>query len=424
MAVFTRMHFTFKSTGISYKNSSIELREKIALGEESCREYLKLVNSTFGVKECMILSTCYRTEIYYSSDQDLAESIVKLLAVHHGGFTSDELLPHFQSFDNHVAVEHLFAVSLGLDSKVLGDLQISNQVKKAYLWSVDEGLAGSFLHRLMSSIFNASKRVAQETSFRDGAASVSYIATDLAKKFIPNFQNPKILVLGIGEIGQNIAENLGDLEAEITLCNRSLEKAKYHGDRLGLKFIDYKEGMKNINDYDVIISSVATKTSILNTSHFPSGMKQKLLIDLSVPRSISSELQEAHHVLLYNIDQIEQKTNEIGKKREKAIPEVKKIVQDSLVEFRKWSQEMEVYPTIQKLKNALEDIRGKVLSPHLKKASDGELKLLDMATKNLIQKVLRLLVLQLKAACKRGDADYLVETLNDLFNLEVDKLPE
>lgn len=372
----------------------------------------------------MILSTCNRTEVYYSSEVDLTESIVKLLAVHHGGFGGDELLPHFQSYEHQSAVEHLYEVSLGLDSKVLGDLQISNQVKKAYQWAADEGLAGPFLHRLMHSIFYASKRVAQETSFRDGAASVSYMATDLARKFIPNFQDPRILVLGLGEIGQNIAENMNDIDAEITLCNRSIDKAVHHGERLGLKHIAYEEGLASLNDYDVIISSIAVEAPIIKAHHFPAGLKQKLLIDLSVPRSIAAELDDSHHILLYNIDQIEEKTSEAERKREKAIPAVRSIVSDSLSEFREWSQEMEVSPTIQKLKNALEEIRQKEVSKYLKKASDDELKLLDMATKNIIQKVLRLPVLQLKAACKRGEADSLVETLNDLFNLEADKLPE
>ena len=418
------MQLLFKSTGISYRNSSLELREKLALGEDSCKQYLKLLNSTFGLGECMILSTCNRTEIYYSSDRDLTEEIVKLLAIHHGGFTAADLLPYFQSYDHRGAVEHLFEVSLGLDSKVLGDLQISNQVKKAYQWSADEGLAGPFLHRLMHSIFYASKRVAQETAFRDGAASVSYMATDLAKKFIPNFQEPKILVLGLGEIGQNIAENLSGLEAEITLCNRSIEKSKHHAERLGHKYADFESELELVNNYDVVISSVAVEKPILTSDHFPSGLKQKLLIDLSVPRSIASTVDDLHHVMLYNIDQIEAKTGEAELKREKAIPAVKKILEDALIEFREWSQEMEVSPTIQKLKNALEEIRQKEVSKYLKKASDEELKLLDTATKNIIQKVLRLPVLQLKAACKRGDADSLVETLNDLFNLEAEQQPE
>jgi len=416
------MQLTFKAVGISYKNSPIEVREKLALGESSSKRFQKLLNTTFGLAECMVLSTCNRTEIYYSSDHSLKDDIVKLLAVHNGSFKGDELLPYFEEYSHSDAIHQLFRVSLGLDSQVLGDIQISNQVKKAYQWSVDEGMAGPFLHRLMHSIFYANKRVVQETAFRDGAASVAYVATDLAKKFIPNFQKPSILVLGLGELGKNIAENLDGVEADIHVSNRTWEKAEQLQSRLNVKAVPFEKCFDQIYDYDVIISSVSTEKPLLSHSHFPKGVKQKLLVDLSVPRSIEPSLSESHHLLLYNVDQIEMKTNEALEKRKGSIAQVESILSEALNEFDNWSQEMEVSPTIQKLKNALEEIRQREMSKYLKKASEDELKLLDAATKSIIQKVIRLPVLQLKAACKRGEADSLVETITDLFNLEAEEL--
>ncbi len=418
------MQPTFKALGLSYRNTPLEIREELAFDEDRTKQFLRNLNTTFGIGEAMVLSTCNRTEIYYSAENPLKSEILTLLALEQQSTNKEQLGEYLEEFDTPEAIEQLYKVSLGLDSKVLGDIQISNQIKKAYQWSADEGMAGPFLHRLMHSIFYANKRVVQETCFRDGAASVAYVSVELVKQFVPNFEHPKVLVLGVGEIGTNIAENLEGCQANIVVANRTYEKAQNIGDRLGYDVVAFEEAISSINDYDVVISSLFSAKPVITSEQFHDNIKQKLLIDLSVPRSISAEVGELHHVWLYNVDQLEQKTSEALSKREGAIPEVQNILNESLQEFSNWTQEMEVSPTIQKLKNALEEIRQRELAKYVKKVNEDELKLLDSATKGIIQKVLRLPVLQLKAACKRGEADTLVETLNDLFNLESDQVPK
>ena len=412
------MQPTFKAIGISYRDSPLAIREMMAFGEERTKTFLKTLNSTLGLGEVMILSTCNRTEIYYSSERALRKEILTLLAIELS-VEQEKFGKYFKELPEDLAIRQLYKVALGLDSKVLGDIQISNQVKKAYQWSADEGMAGPFLHRLLHSIFYTNKRVVQETSFRDGAASVAYATVELIKQFAPNFHQPKVLVLGLGEMGANIAENLQGLEGEIVLANRSIEKAESLGSHLGFEFLVFDEALVKADNFDVIVSTVASRVPVLHRKHFEgSSIKHKMFIDLSVPRSIDPTIADLHHTLLYNIDDIDQKTSAALLKRKKAVPQVEEILEESLQEFHNWAQEMEVSPTIQKLKNALEEIRKRELAKYVKKASDSELKLLDSATKGIIQKVIRLPVLQLKAACKRGDADNLVETLTDLFDLE------
>ena len=134
----------------------------------------------FGITELLVVSTCNRTEVYYSFGQervtpDVNEEIVRLLLIEKGITDTENYLPYFQLYPDYAdAVLHLFEVCVGLHSQVIGDMQIPNQVKQAYQWSADLGMAGPFLHRLMHTIFFTNKRVAQETSFRDGAASASY----------------------------------------------------------------------------------------------------------------------------------------------------------------------------------------------------------------------------------------------------------
>ena len=151
-------------------------------------------------------------------------------------------------------------------------------------------------------------------------------------------------------------------------------------------------------------------------------LSQKLFIDLAVPRSMDSDLDAIDGIILYNIDQIEEQTSGIIERRRGAIKEGEQILDETIEELKNWSLEMEVSPIIKKLKKAIEEIRKEEISRFMGKITEVEQELMDKVTKRIVQKVIKLPVLQLKAACKRGEAETLVEVLNDLFNLEKDEL--
>ena len=139
----------FKSIGISFKNTPLEIREAISLNEDSTKALLRRINEVLGVDELLILSTCNRTEIYYASKENLNDQILSLLGSYKGLDTTS-VRHYFVEYQDAGAINHLFEVAMGLDSRVLGDIQISNQVKKAYQWSADEGFTGPFIHRSIS----------------------------------------------------------------------------------------------------------------------------------------------------------------------------------------------------------------------------------------------------------------------------------
>ncbi|MEQ9466182.1 MAG: glutamyl-tRNA reductase [Ekhidna sp.] len=406
----------FKALGLSYKNSPIEVREKVAFSEAEASQFLVNLKETFGVEEALLVSTCNRTELYYTSPSNLTGELIRLISSFKG-IPSHQLENHFESYDSKAAPKHLFEVALGLESQVLGDIQISNQVKRAYQQSADLNLAGPHLHRLMHTIFFANKRVVQETSLQDGTASVASVAVDLISGFIRNISDPRIALIGLGEIGQNVLENLNSEEVSITLVNRTKSKADKLAEGQNIKVCDLSALDQVVSENDVIISAVTTSSPILSSANFGKGTVHKLLIDLSVPRSMDTDLERVPGVSLYNVDQLTERTLKAREIREQAIPAARKIVEDELANFQSWKSEMGVSPTIQRLKNALEQIRKEELARH-KKLSDEEMELLEVVTKTMIQKVIKLPVLQLKAACKRGEAETLVGVLNDLFNLE------
>jgi glutamyl-tRNA reductase len=416
------MEENFKVVSLTYKSAPVEIRELFSLNEDGCKKLMSSIKEVTGIVEALVISTCNRTEVYYYSDIDQSKEIVHLLGIVKGIMDTSQALPYFNSVTNHdQAIEHLFDVAVGLDAQVVGDMQITNQVKHAYQWSADEGLAGPFLHRLMHTIFFTNKKVVQETSFRDGAASVSYATVELTEELTSTLVNPTVLVIGLGEMGADVFKNLLDTQIpNILVTNRTLSKATELTEGTRAQVIPFENATQMISEADVIICSIAREEPFITKAMVKDLhiMSFKYFIDISVPRSIEATVEEIPGAIVYHIDNIQNRASEALEARINSIPKVKEIILASIEEFNSWSREMVVSPTINKLKNALEQIRQEELSRYIKQLSDSESQKVDMITKNIMQKIIKLPVLQLKAACKRGEAETLIDVLNDLFNLE------
>jgi glutamyl-tRNA reductase len=417
--LYSAMTQNFKALALTYKTAPVAIRELVSLNEGFTKKLHQFIRHYTAATDVLIVSTCNRTEIYYLSETDYSTEIFKGLSLIKScepGFEQ-----HFTRMAGLQAVSHLFEVSLGLDAQVMGDLQISGQVKNAYQWSADENMAGPFLHRLMHTIFFANKRVVQETSFRDGAASISYAAKELAEDLTWDIHAPKVLVVGVGEIGQDFCLNLVDSRLEnVTVLNRTHDKAEKLAQKYNFRFGGIEDLAAEIERADVIVSSVSGSQPLITLDLLKDVniFTHKYFIDLSMPRSIESSVEEIPGSLVYNLDDIREKTNEALEKRRASIPLVKSIIHDALNDFEDWSKEMIISPTIQKLKNTLEQIRREEIARFIKNAKPDEVQKLEEMSRSLMQKILKYPVLHLKAACKRGEADSLSELLNTLFDVE------
>ncbi|WP_114747772.1 glutamyl-tRNA reductase [Pleomorphovibrio marinus] len=416
------MQRKFRALSLSYKNAPVEIRELVSLDDNTIRALLLKLKDFFSVTDTLILSTCNRTEIYYTHELDLSTELIKLVGLEKGLNDAVSYLEYFRVInEDKEAIGHLFKVAMGLEAQVIGDMQISNQVKRAYQASADLELAGPFLHRLMHTIFFTNKKVVQETAFRDGAASVSYAAVELIEELTANTHKPRILLIGLGEIGEDVAKNMVYLpDAEVTLANRTFSKAQEMAAEFGFKVTPFESVYEAMQEADVIVSSIMKSTPFI-TKKLVSGFSiqsYKLFVDLSVPRSIETSVEDIPGALLYNVDNIKSKASETLEKRIAAIPEVESIIEDSIREFYNWKKEMMVSPTINKLKNALEQIRKEELERYLKNADEKEYAVVDKITKSMMQKIIKIPVVQLRAACKRDQASQMIDIITDLFDLE------
>lgn len=410
-----------KALSLTFENASIEVREYVALSENEIKQLLSHFSETFGLDEAIIISTCNRTEFFYLSDEVISPKIFYSLKYVLNRETEKIEDKFFEVNDHAKAVERLFEVSVGIHSQVVGDTQITNQIKNAYQWSADMEMAGPFLHRIMHTIFFANKRVVQETSLRDGAASIAYVTKELIEEIGHQLYKPSVLIIGTGEIGTDVLDNLKNSDYEIFIANRTDTTAEFLAEKYGFRSMPFERAVEfALDKADIVVTSLNVKEHFIKNIDLQGRNfdTHKYFIDLSVPAAIDRKLADTESFILYNIDELNSKTDETWEQRIRSLEPAREIIKEAISDFNDWTKEMVVSPTIKKLKDALEEIRKEELNRYLKKASDPELKLIEKVTKSMMQKVIKLPVLNLKAACKRGEAETLVDVLNDLFDLE------
>lgn len=402
------------------------IRSKFHLSENESGKLLSDLKEKLNIEEAIVVSTCNRTEIYYSCDNDISKDVITLLSLTKEVYPFEEYLQYFDYInDSKAAAKRLFEVAMGLHSLVLGDIQIINQVKSAYSQSIEADCAGPFIHRLLHTIFHANKRVYQETAFRDGGASVSYVASNIALQLAKSTKI-KAVVVGLGEMGKDVADNLAKNEnIELTLVNRTFSKAETLAKSHQCKAMKMEDFFDQIPFFDVFITAVSVKEALLKKSHFLSACTHKpyYIVDISIPSATDSELAHLPNVVYYSVDDLSEIVDNTLENRKAAMNDVRKIVEEDMTQFATWSQELNFSPAIHQFKQALEEIRKEEMQKFLKVAdSEREIELAENITKRYMNKIIKLPVLQLKAACKRGEGETLAKVLVDLFNVEDEKV--
>jgi len=412
----------FRVITLSHHDSPVEVRELFAFDEQQSGAFLNSLRDVFGIQEALLLSTCNRTEIYFQHETD-PNQILAFLLRSRGAETEDARW--FQCIiDTREAVRHLLRVGAGLESKVLGDFQIINQVKSAYQRTADLEMAGPFLHRLLHTLFFLNKRIVQETSFRSGSASVAWACKELVEDLLTD-KKKTIALFGLGETGRSVALNLIENGYNnLIVCNRSKEKAE---DLISesVRFVPFNNWQSALPESSLIISALSGQHLQIKPEHLqnPAFSGFRYCLDLGVPRSIDPELESDPGIVLYNIDQIQKRVDEALELRRSAIPKVEEILEQGFTEFVEWARDMQVSPLIQQIKQALETIRREELARFLKKAGPQQAEAAEELSKNMMQRILKTHVVQLKAACRRGDSESLMEGIRTLFQVEEGSYP-
>ena len=346
-----QMLFAF---GVNHKTAPIEVREKLYIREEEIPALLKLLKETLS--ECVILSTCNRTEIYGvcdSSEVDL--DFYKNIVTNFKNAADIVEKEHFFTLISCAACQQLFKVATGIDSKIIGDSQILQQLRNAYFVAKDNHSTGKILNQLSQRAFKIGKKTYTETSIHKGAVSISLAAVELACETFGSLKDKSVLIVGAGETAKLTAECLIKKQVgKIFITSRTrkhtekllanLQKSyRFDGEIVG--FAEFKS---RLNTIDIVISSTSSPDYILEAKDFAAQKNKILLLDIAVPRDINPSAAENERVILRNIDDLHQIVDRNFQCRTGDLPHVKKIIMKEMGDFLTWYYSLPLMPVFQK----------------------------------------------------------------------------
>ena len=382
----TNIHKTanFAVLSVSFEKADAETRGKFAFFDENIKNFVSEIHNE-NLGDAFVVSTCNRTEIYTTSQNYLliAELYCKTI-----GVSLTEFMQYVNILKHEEALNHLFRVAAGLESQIIGDFEIIGQIKNAYhRFKKEKKNSNPFLERAINSAIQISKRIKNETGISNGAASVSYAAVHYILKNHSQISEKNILLLGVGEIGQNTVENLVKhvYKPKVKIANRTSDKAEKIAEKYKIPHIEFENFQEELAQTDILIVATGAQHPIINKTHFPNG-KETLVIDLSIPNNVEKNITENTNISLVDVDQLSLHISETMVQRQKEIPKAEGIIKEMTKDFLEWEKKRKLAPNIHHFKAVLKNMERNEMHNIHKKHKYVEVTDMQLSDK-MIQKI-------------------------------------
>jgi len=416
--------------GLNFRTAPVEVREKVSVHHSKIVETLKRFKDNPAIEGVVLLETCNRLEIY-ASTKDLEEGIkaIKDFFLKQAQDMESGIIDYLYVYTMDQTIQHLFRVVSGLDSMVLGETEILGQVARAYELSCKADVNNKMTNVMFQKALAVGKRVRTETGIDNYSTSISYIAVELAKQEMGDFENKKILILGAGEMSTLTMKHLMAHGAlTIAVSNRSLDRAKVLADECGGQAILLKDVDAYLANADLVFSATAAKGFIITYEKLQKLMATRdkrplLLIDIAVPRDIEPSVKDIPGVTLYDIDDLRDVADRHKSARELAAKKAEKILNQEIASFKKWQSSLLVLPTIVALQRYGQELKEEQLDQAMAKLgniSPKQEKIIRSLANSLVNKLLHLPIVNLKEAADSPQVVQYVQMLQYLFGLEVE----
>jgi glutamyl-tRNA reductase len=416
--------------GASHKTASLELRERIALPTARAARVLAELTEHDAIHEAVALFTCNRTELYLITANALeAENAALAILSRQAGLRPTELLGSLYSLRGAEAVEHLFAVTGGLDSMIVGEAEIQGQVKRAYEMALVEGVSGPISNRLFRDALAAGKRVRTETGIVRNNVSVSTVAVQLARDFLGELSDRRVLVIGAGENAELTARALRDRGVEtLFVANRRYDRALGLAQRFGGRAVTFDDMPRELEAADIVVTSTGAPHQILGREELEfvaaSRMGRPLvLIDLAVPRDIEPSVRDCPGIALYDMDDLQRAVARNMDAREAEAAEALVLVREEVARFQDWMASLEVVPTISALRRRADEVVEQVLRENESRwetLSPADRERVEVMARAVVSRLLHEPTVRLK---DRSSYHYL-HTIRELFGLDPEPVGE
>lgn len=403
----------FLSIGISHWKTPIDVREKFNFSENAIDAILKEAK-TLGVDSLFVVSTCNRAQFFAHTKNAF---ILKELYIKHSKASEKEFEKYHFKLSGDDAVLHLFELCCGLDSLMLGDLQIVSQIKDAVKYASQKEMLDGYTHRLMQFVMQAYKDVRTDTAINEGPASVAHGAVLFIKQRYNSLKHKKIVLFGTGEIGETTAKNLlKHPHKEMVLINRTRSKAEAIANSLGLRVANIEDLQKELTNTDILIVATGAMEPTVYSKHFKGLENNMLLLDLSVPRNIEPGIEKLNGVELIDMDQLNNIQDETLAIRRRNIPKARTIINLHKNEFYDWVLMRDLSPVIQALHEKLHRYRTDELEQQKFRLSDEEIKKADKLTTSVVNKIANQATEYIKS--KYRHSEEVVKMMEEMFKLK------
>ena len=420
---------TLIAFGINHKTAPVDIREKVAFAPEKMEQALHECVNKGEVNEAAIVSTCNRTELYFSllnddaNDNDITPQLEWFCQYHQ--LKIEDVEPYIYQHSNNDAVQHILRVASGLDSLVLGEPQILGQIKDAYNTANHAGTIGRQLNRLFQHTFSVAKQVRTDTAIGASPVSVAFAAVSLSKRIFADLSKHTALLIGAGETTELVARHLADQGVKkMIVANRTVERAQTLANNFNAEAIALSDMPERLVETDIIIASTASQLPILGKGAVERALKQRkhrpiFMVDIAVPRDIEPEVGDLDDVYLYTVDDLHEVIEEGRHSREEAAKQAEEIIENQVDHFMGWLRSLKGVDTIRAFREQAEQKRDEQLAQAQKQLAAGkdpEQVMNDLA-RTLTNKLIHEPSAQLNQAAYSGRKD-LLDHARELFNLE------
>lgn len=414
--------------GLNYKTAPVEIREKLSFIESDLPNAMEALQRQKSILENVIISTCNRTEIYAVVDQlHTGRYYIKQFLANWFNIPMEQFEDHLFIREEEDSLNHLFRVTAGIDSMVLGETQILGQVKKSFLQGQEIGTTGTVYNQLFKQAVTFAKRAHSETAIGENAVSVSYAAVELAKKIFGSLKDKHVAILGAGKMGELAIENLyGNGVGKVTVINRTFEKAQ----NLASKFDGDAKAMNELQctllEADILISSTGATDYVIDHDLMKDVAKFRkgdplFMVDIAVPRDLDPQIGDVPNVFLYDIDDLQGIVQANLAERERAANEITAMIQEEIIQFKDWFNTLGVVPVISALRKKAASIQEETMMSienKMPNLTERERKILNKHTKSIINQLLKTPILQAKELANEKNAEAQLALFQQIFGIE------
>ena len=418
---------TLAVIGLNFRTSPVAVRERFWISPARRTETLLQLVRSEGVEEIIVLATCNRTEfIVWASDvPTAANSILRFLTQEYQLKLCE--WSHFYRLMDDVALTHIFRVTSSLDSMVLGEPEITGQVKEAWAQAQEAGTTGRFLDAVMQKALTVSKRIRTETAIGSSAVSVPYASVHLSRQVLGDLSGREVLLIGAGKMSELAAHYLMKAGvSRLKVMNRTPLRAEELALKLGATAVSFEERFKHLKTADIVVSSTSCPNVILSRPEAENIAKERnhkpmVMIDIAVPRDIDPEVREVEGIHLFDMDQLEYVVQRNASGRQVAAEAAEKMVQEEVQGFRRKLMAERVVPTIVALRQRLDELcrqELEVLRKEFGPFTEDQDQALTALTSHITQRIAGSLARELKELPERQEQDVLTAAVGRLFHLE------